>query len=292
MFFMNFADALAQLIAPRRRVTFPTRKSDLEEVNVVAANKCPGQMEEWDDQVKFDKEQVKRELRQFELHNPEECNALHNEWMLDKKGILIAKGEHAGRCGIFVKHGMVLGDVHVKLVAPGGRFNPVIVESSEIFPGYKGSEAEEEEEEEEEAAPSTTTGYSQKRRRSSNEDEDNATTPGCPPFKRRRKSDETKDDLDPIVPEAEEEAEEEEEAAPSTISGGKYAGKNCIILEYLPHRVRVQIVGSSLITCISRRSLGLDEKKTVWHTQPRRSPRIRAMMEASRKSQALGVDSP
>ena len=79
---------------------------------------------------------------------------------------------------------------------------------------------------------------------------------------------------------------------PVTITGGKYAGKNCIILEHLPHRVRVQIVGSSLITCISRRSLGLDEKKTVWHTQPRRSPRISAMMEASRTSQALGADSP
>ena len=250
MFIMNFANAIALLNPPPRRVTFKD-DSDLEEVKVFDAIKCPGQEKAIKDQANSNNKQAAREFQQFESHNPEECDSLYNEWMVDEKGILIAKGEHAGQCGIFVKYGMVPGDVHVKLFARGGKFKRVIVDSSEISPGYMGSDEDEEE---------------------------------------------TKDDLGPIMPEAEEaeaeEAKKEEEAVPSTIIGGKYAGKNCIILEYLPHKVRVQIVGSSLITCISRRSLGLDEKKTVWHTQPRRSPRIRAMMEASRKSQALGVDSP
>ena len=75
------------------------------------------------------------------------------------------------------------------------------------------------------------------------------------------------------------------------ISGGKYAGQKCIILKHLARRVRVQLLDSGRVTCISRGSLGLDEEKTVWHFQPRRSPRIQAMnmMEGStcRKSQSV-----
>jgi len=77
-----------------------------------------------------------------------------------------------------------------------------------------------------------------------------------------------------------------------TITSGKYAGQQCIIEKHLPRRVRIQLVHSGLVTCISRLSLGLDEEKTVWHEEPRRSPRgheqprrsarIKAMVEASR----------
>ena len=80
--------------------------------------------------------------------------------------------------------------------------------------------------------------------------------------------------------------EEEEEAEEFvTITGGKYAGRQCIIVKHLARRVRIQLVDSGLVTCISRRSLGLDEVKTVWHANPRRSARIKAMMEASRSDQ-------
>ena len=77
-----------------------------------------------------------------------------------------------------------------------------------------------------------------------------------------------------------------------TITSGKYAGQQFIIVKHLACRVRIQLVDSGLVTCISRRSLGLDEEKTVWHEEPRRSPRgheqprrsarIKAMVEASR----------
>ena len=82
----------------------------------------------------------------------------------------------------------------------------------------------------------------------------------------------------------------------TTISGGKYAGQKCIILKHLARRVRVQLLDSGRVTCISRGSLGLDEEKTAWHAQPRRSPRIQAMkmMEGStcRKSQSLAAGNP
>ena len=80
------------------------------------------------------------------------------------------------------------------------------------------------------------------------------------------------------------------------ISGGKYAGQKCIILKHLARRVRVQLLDSGRVTCISRGSLGLDEEKTVWHFQPRRSARIQAMkmVEGStcRKSQSVVTGNP
>lgn len=86
------------------------------------------------------------------------------------------------------------------------------------------------------------------------------------------------------------------EQSTTTIIGGKYAGQKCIILKHLARRVRVQLLDSGRVTCISRGSLRLDEEKTVWHAQPRRSPRIQAMkmMEVStcRKSLSLAAGNP
>ena len=58
-----------------------------------------------------------------------------------------------------------------------------------------------------------------------------------------------------------------------TITGGVYAGDECIVLDYLTHMVRVKMVGSGQITTIRRRSLGLEKEVA---STVRRSPRLAA----------------
>ena len=59
----------------------------------------------------------------------------------------------------------------------------------------------------------------------------------------------------------------------TTIIGGKYAGNECIVLDYLTQMVRVKMVGSGQITTIRRRSLGLEKEVA---STVRRSPRLAA----------------
>jgi hypothetical protein len=59
----------------------------------------------------------------------------------------------------------------------------------------------------------------------------------------------------------------------TTITGGKYAGNECIVLDYLTQMVRVKMVGSGQITTIRRRSLGLEKEVA---STVRRSPRLAA----------------
>ena len=58
-----------------------------------------------------------------------------------------------------------------------------------------------------------------------------------------------------------------------TITGDKYAGQECIVLDYLTHMVRVKMVGSGQITTIRRRRLGLEKEVA---STVRRSPRLAA----------------
>ena len=99
------------------------------------------------------------------------------------------------------------------------------------------------------------------------------------------------DDADADAADATDDVADTSRLGSYTITGGKYADQQCIIVKHLARKVRVELVDSGMVTCISRRSLGLDVEKTSWHEEPRRSPRgheqprrsarIKAMMEAS-----------
>ena len=71
----------------------------------------------------------------------------------------------------------------------------------------------------------------------------------------------------------EDEAADLSDIGSTTITGGVYAGDECIVLNYLTHMVRVKMVGSGQITTIRRRSLGLEKEVA---STVRRSPRLAA----------------
>ena len=71
----------------------------------------------------------------------------------------------------------------------------------------------------------------------------------------------------------EDEAADLSDIGSTTITGGVYAGDECIVLDYLTHMVRVKMVGSDQITTIRRRSLGLEKEVA---STVRRSPRLAA----------------
>ena len=234
----------------------------------------------------------------------------YSHWLNSSDATTIAGGKHRGRLGYILQYSQCNQYLKVVLVSPDPEFylhEPVIVKRKHIYSSAPGSLTpttkpqknedqcvdsdiadddslcnfvaedddyqleDEEEEEEDDPAPATITGRKHQ----------------CPfvlkgpPTKRRRVAvaipppTKSKQEIPALAFKVEQYV---------TVAGGKYAGQKCIILKHLARRVSIQLVDSGLVTCISRRSLGLDEEKTVWHAKPRRSPRIKAMMEASEKS--------
>ena len=264
-----------------------------------------------------------------DMHRNSRC---YRQWLVSPKGTMIIKGEHEYRLGFILGYLPCKKHLLVRLVSRDPNFShsqPVVVKREHIYrdaPGYlpppkpqdqytiaggvaiAGTASDnknlcnrtevdkpvasvtvvQEGEKDNAPSPSTTLGNNHPRLLAL---KDSSTESHCVDLSSMTDGARKQD-----VPALSFNAHVEPVEQPLSITGGKYAGQKCIILKHLARRVRVQLLDSGRVTCISRGSLGLDEEKTVWHFQPRRSARIQAMkmVEGStcRKSQSLAAGNP